>query len=271
MRSRRALPPIVVAVLVALAVPGRAGGWDSLTFPERQYVVGEVASARGQFFAGELEGAGPLDGRAYHAYLLTGSRNALFAMIDAPTIPPDAIDLGVVDVSEPIVAGDGYPYGVASLTFTVPDVPSGTYAIGFCDDPCIHSSIGWLATGRIRIVHTRYEGTILRRLDRRAIQISRLEVELRRAERAAERAGAPRPRFSPPIPLREPAPAPASSIVRVESPPEGASVTWWVAVLSCVLGLGAGVALGRRRSDRALAVPDTVPDDLDAREPSLRR
>jgi hypothetical protein len=48
------------------------------------------------------------------------------------------------------------------------------------------------------------------------------------------------------------------------------SVTWWIALLACVLGLGAGVAIGRRRSNGAFALPDTVPDDLDPREPALR-
>jgi hypothetical protein len=276
MRVRRALPFVVLFALFA-AAPARAGGWDALLFPKHVYIVGEVASVRSQFFAGELEGTGPLDGRTYYAYLLTRSRNELFGMIDAPTIPRGAIRLGAVSVSGPIVAGDGYPYGAASLSFRVPDVPSGTYPIGFCDDPCTHSTIGWLAWGWIRIVHTRFEGTLLERLDRAALETGRLRRDLRRSERTAEEAGAELIRTRAELrALRDGAPSAAtpmelrpSPVVRVAAMPE-TSVTWWIALLACVLGLGAGVAIGRRRSNGAFALPDTVPDDLDPREPALR-
>jgi hypothetical protein len=239
--------------------------------------VGEVASVRSQFFAGELEGSGPLDGRTYHAYLLPQSRDELFGMIDAPTVPSGAIRLGPVDVSGPIVAADGYPYAVASLSFAVPDVPSGTYAIGFCDDPCTYSTIGWLAWGRIRIVHTRYEGTLLRRLDRDVMQDYRRRIDLRRAERAAEEMreelGQVRDELrslrqgsieaTTPTELR-----PTTAVVRHAAAGES-SVTWWIALLGCALGLAAGVAIGRRRAP-AIVVPDTVPDDLVEREPAVR-
>lgn len=101
-------------------------------------------------------GAGPLDGRAYYAYLLPQSATqAGFGMIDAPTIPEGSIRLGVLVISAPFDPKryEGQ-YARASLTFTVPDVPTGDYAIGFCDDPCQHGYVGWLAWGSIRIVHT---------------------------------------------------------------------------------------------------------------------
>jgi hypothetical protein len=276
MRIRRLLPIAFLALLLP-AAPAEGGGWDSLNFPRRQYLVGEVASVRSRFFAGELEGSGPLDGRTYHAYLLTRSRGEMFGMIDAPTIPRGAVDLGAVGVSGPIVA-DGFRSGVASLSFTVPDVPSGTYAIGFCDVPCTYSTIGWLAWGQIRIVHTPYEGTLLHRLDRDLMHDYRVRMDLRRAERDVEglreeltdvrdelralRSGAVE--ATTPTELRSAAP-----VARTAGPSES-SVTWWIAALACVLGLLAGAAIGRRRREPAIVVPDTVPDDLVEREPAVR-
>jgi hypothetical protein len=278
MRVRRLLPIAFPALLLLPPASAGAGGWDSLDFPERQYLVGEVASVRSQFFAGALEGSGPLDGRTYHAYLLPRSRDELFGMIDAPTIPPGAIRLGALDVSGPVVAADGYPYAVAALSFTVPDVPSGTYAIGFCDDPCTYSTIGWLAWGRIRIVHTRYEGVLLRRLDRDLMQDYRLRTVARRAERASEEAAGELDRVraellalrqgtveaTTPMELR------VTTSATPNATPSESSVTWWIALLGCLLGLAAGVAIGRRRLSPRVVVPDTVPDDLDEREPAIR-
>jgi hypothetical protein len=277
MRVRRLLP-IAFLTLLLLAAPAEAGGWDSLDFPERQYLVGEVASVRSQFFAGELEGSGPLDGRTYHAYLLPQSRDELFGMIDAPTIPPGAVLLGSVDVSGPIVAADGYPYAVASLSFTVPDVPSGTYAIGFCDDPCTYSTIGWLAWGRIRIVHTRYEGALLHRLDRDVMQDYRRRLDLRRAERAAEETREELTRARDELralrlgSIRATTPTELRVTTTAAPPtaPGESSVTWWIALLTCALGLAVGVAIGRHRVVPAIVVPDTVPDDLDDRELTVR-
>jgi hypothetical protein len=277
MRVHRLLPIAFLALLL-LAAPAEAGGWDSLDFPERQYLVGQVASVRSQFFAGELEGSGPLDGRTYHAYLLSRSRDELFGMIDAPTIPPGAVLLGSVDVSGPIVAADGYPYAVASLSFTVPDVPSGTYAIGFCDDPCTYSTIGWLAWGRIRIVHTRYEGALLHRLDRDVMQDYRRRLDLRRAERAAEETREELTRVRDELRALRPGSIRATTptelrVTTTAAPlaaPRESSVTWWIALLTCVLGLTVGVTIRRRRLGPAIVVPDTVPDDLVEREPAVR-
>ena len=253
---------LLVLVLMLASAPARAGGWDALII-RGAHIVGDVVSIRSRFFAGELDESGPLDGRPYYAYLLAGSRDESFVMIDAPTIPKGAIRLGEVSVTGPVIAEDGYPYGVAQLTFPVPDVPSGTYAIGFCDDPCTYSTIGWLAWGRIRIVHTPFEGLLLQRLDRASKRMSRIEFERRRA---AERAGAELgelktlPRLSRPL-MPEPAFPPTIRVV--ESP--GASVTWWIAAIAALVGVGLGVALARLRAGPGIVVPDTVPDDLDQR------
>jgi hypothetical protein len=120
-------------------------------------LAGEVTTD--VFFAG-LEG--PARRPAYYAYLLPQrATQAGFGMIDPPTIPEGSIRLGTLGISAPLEPKryDGV-YARASLTFTVPDVATGDYAIGFCDDPCEHGYVGWLM-GSIRIVHTEQEGELL--------------------------------------------------------------------------------------------------------------
>ncbi|HZD17093.1 MAG TPA: hypothetical protein VE669_03020 [Actinomycetota bacterium] len=271
MHPRRILmPALTVAIALASATPAHAGGWDSLTFPRDHYLAGEVAFVSEEFFAGALKGTGSLDAGPYHAYLLPRTRDRGFGMIEPPNVPAGAIDLGLLSVSGPFVADDGYRYGRATLSFVVPDVPTGGYAIGFCDDPCTHSTIGWLAWGTITIVHTRYEAVLLRQLGRARNQASVLGRELRRSDHAiAElRADLARAdaRWAPPR-IAEPAFVGLGPAMDASPGVREASVTPWLVLLAAVLGLGAGAALGRRRrSGSTPLVLDTVPAEIDLRE-----
>ena len=271
MRARRPLGLALILGLVTLGpVPASAGGWDSLHFDEDHYVVGEVAVAKNLFFAGELEGAGPLDGRTYHAYLLPRRvTQSGFGTIDAPTIPEGSIRLGALEISGPFVP-DGYEgmYGRASLTFTVPEVPTGDYAIGFCDDPCEHDYVGWLAWGWIRIVHTEREGTLLAEIDHKDIEVSRTRYELRKTERALEGARAQLDETRSDLRLeRTNAVTPSERIVAVPIASRDRGLfgsVWWLALLAVVATFGGGFALGARRRVRdRVVVPDTVPEDLE--------
>lgn len=279
MHTRRILLPLLVTAVLAPAVPAGAGGWDSLVFREDQ-IVGEVATIRQRFFAGELQGTGPLDGGPYHAYLLPESRGGEFAAIEPPNVPNDAIRLGTLSVSGPVIDDDGYPYGVASLSFVVPDVPTGQYRIGFCDDPCVHSKVGWLASAFITIVHTRYESVLLRQAELEQRRVTALRRDVRLAERDAEEIRSTlaetraelrtleREQAGATTPSERASVAPVATATRA---PE-VSVTWWIALVSSLLGLVAGTALGRRsRAAQSPVVPDTVPENLEEREPALRR
>ena len=273
MRVRR---PIGLATILILAMlwPGTAsaGGWDALTFRHYELVGARVATTD-LFFAGELAGAGPLDGRAYYAYLLPRSATQSgFGMIDPPTIPEGSIRLGALEVSGPFVP-EGYEgmYGRASLTFTVPDVPTGDYAIGFCDDPCEHGNVGWLAWGSIRIVHTESEGKLLAALDLEEREAWKTRYELRRTERDMESLEAELDEVRADLRLeRMSADTPSERTVALPAaqPDEGGfGAGWWLALAGVAVGLGAGLALGvRRRRPRVDVVPDTVPNDLERLE-----
>jgi len=279
MRVRRCIPLAVLIPALLWSVPAHAGGWDSLNFRRDHYLVGSVASTVDLFFAGELEGSGPIDGRVYYAYLLprSASRSG-FGMIDPPAIPEGSTRLGALEISAPFEPKryDGL-YARASLTFTVPDVPTGDYAIGFCDDPCEHGYVGWLAWGSIRIVHTQQEGRLLAELDRLEGQGWKVRHALRRAEHRMEDVQTELDEALSDLRIeRVHAVTPSERIVTVPGAGRDgvtSDVAWWLVLFGVAVVFGTGVALGahRRRSPRAFVVPDTVPDDLFEHEPARNR
>ncbi len=280
MRLRLLVVPVLTAAITVLpSAPVNAGGWDSLNFPREHYLAGQVASVRSEFFAGALEGTGSLDGGPYYAYLLPERRDELFAMIEPPTIPEGAIRLGALQI-EGTVVHDGGRYGVASLTFTVPEVPTGRYPIGFCDDPCTHSTVGWLAWGSITVVHTQYEGALLGRIERLEQQHWSLKRDVRKAERKTQelratlgdvRATLQAARDADASSTEEPVSAPAAAL---PSTPRESPVTRWVALMAGALGIGVGAMLGRRRRQRSpvtVEVPRRPFRIEREREPELER
>jgi len=272
---RRTLSLLVLVGLITLAPASsaNAGGRDSLEFPDDRYLVGEVATTTQWFFAGELRGAGPLDGRLYHAYLLPRSGpEEGFGMITPPTIPAGAIDLGTLDIAGPLER-PGYkgPYGRATLTFTVPEVPTGQYSIGFCDDPCEHGYVGWLAWATITIVHTAEEGRLLASLGRMDRQAWKLRSDLRRAERASQDLQDEAAALGEDVRERTlSARAAGTRIAALEAvdTPAGESrplIPGWAAGMLAATVIAAAVIVRRPRSD-VFVVPNTVPDDLVERD-----
>jgi hypothetical protein len=250
MCRRLLIVPILATAFASLSsVTASAGGWDSLTFPRDHYLVGQVAHVRQQFFAGELEGTGALTEGPYYAYLLPQRGWRSFEMIEPPIIPAGSVRLGVLEIEGTIVR-DGYRYGIASLEFMVPDVPWGRHSIGFCDDPCTHSTVGWLAFGAITIVHTAFEAALLGRIDGQRTTRWTLRNEARKAVRTSNSLRATLGRTQ--AALREARPATESAVggsipVPVPAGPErGGPTLWWPALPAALFGVAAGVLIGRR-------------------------
>lgn len=257
---------LATAITCLSFVPSHAGGWDSLTFPRDHYLVGQVADVRDEFFAGDLDGTGDVTAGPYFAYLLP-KRGPSFATIEPPTIPTGSISLGALRIDEPTVR-DGWRYAIGSLTFTVPDVPSGRYTIAFCDDPCVHSTVGFLAFGWITIVHTSYEASLIARIERQRTIRWTLKNERRHVIRASNalrvtlgrtQASLSAARHAVAPPAEEP--IPASVPTRPES--EASALRW--PALAAAFGIAVGVVLGRRPRRRTKARGAISSDDVAVR------
>jgi hypothetical protein len=241
-----------------------AGGWDSLSFPREHYLVGEDATTSDAFFVGDMK---PADAAVYHAYLLPRSAtDGGFGMIVPPTVPAGAIDLGILEVSEPFEHEQyGGRYARATLAFSVPDVPTGDYAIGFCDDPCVHGTVGYLAWGSIRIVHTEAEGALLAAADRDAASIYRLRHDVNHAERELLRLEDDLREKTAALRLeRVDATTPSERVIVVGSPADRRSDVgrWATLAVVGIVAVGAGVVLGRASRRPKFSVPDTIPVDV---------
>ena len=239
MRIGRVLPPLLAAVVMLVeASPARAGG--SWLEPDRRaYAAGDVATLRGAFsMRGSLEGR--LSDGPYVAYLLEGGQ-----WIERGRIPAGAIRLGELR----IVRADDRHQTHAVVTFEIPNVSTGWYSVGYCNDPCTVDGIGDLVGGdRFVIAPTRVEGLAIVRIDRLAMRVAnvrhdvvaRTRDERERLERALEAANGALDLAEARISqiqaeLVRAAPSLGGSAGRPLARPS--SVTWWIALLACIAPL----------------------------------
>jgi hypothetical protein len=171
MRRTAALVGLTFALIALLPAGGSAGGADWFEFDRPYYSPGDSAVARTRVWFASEERARTVTERPFAAYLLAGDR-----WLRPPGVPPAAIPLGTVTFSLP----DGTT-ALATLEFTVPNVPTGDWNVGVCNVPCTAAMIGSLAGSSIRIASSAEMATMLRLQDR-------LEAGLRRAKRSAHRA-----------------------------------------------------------------------------------
>ncbi|MPZ71410.1 MAG: hypothetical protein GEU71_18085, partial [Actinobacteria bacterium] len=121
---RRALCGLTIAIGSILLTPGPAvagGSW--MDWEATAYAPGQVANGHGTFSHGCCNRGTEKDG-PYFAYLVRAHHGEI------PPLPKDAINL------EPLPNVQGEPPWDVTLSFTVPDVPSGAYNVLLCNDPC---------------------------------------------------------------------------------------------------------------------------------------
>jgi hypothetical protein len=183
-RSAAALS--IVAVLTLVLTPPAVAGGSWLIPPEDAYVVGDPAAARTTFGSGQLEGK--VSDGPFVVYLVPANR---WIPRNGGTTPTWAIPLGELRIAE------GNNYGmVASISFTVPDVPAGSYSLDYCNVPCTIDGIGDLAgAGSFAIGATLAEAHFsaavdklerkVQSLERRTRQVPELRAQLDDADRQA--------------------------------------------------------------------------------------
>jgi hypothetical protein len=175
MRARWLVPTVLVAGILGAGGPAAAGGsW--LETDEQYYPPGSQATAKGTFGPGAYRGR--VSDGPYYAYLVPG-----FRWFEKPGPVPDyAVPLGPITIRR---ATGNYCCWVASLTFTVPDLPPGRYSIDYCNDHCTVNGIGDLLGGSFWVADTQDEARLMARIDRleaKAESLKRIKRDLREAE-----------------------------------------------------------------------------------------
>jgi hypothetical protein len=170
MRRTAVLIGLAFGSIALLPAGATAGGADWFEFRRPYYAPGDTGVARTRvWFASEERAHGVTHARVV-AYLLPENR-----WLEPPGVPKAAIPLGPVTFSAP---EDNT--ALATLEFTVPQVPSGDWNVSVCNVPCTDEMIGYLYGGSMRIATSPEMATIMRLRDR-------LEAGLRQAERGSRR------------------------------------------------------------------------------------
>jgi hypothetical protein len=187
MRRSRWLMAMVVGAL--LSVPGRAHA-NGGAFIEVQgtsgpgggthFMPGDRATARAYVFVPKSK-QHLLERGPFHLYLLPDG-----AWIREGRPAPDrAIRLGAFSIER-----ERRETFELELEFTVPEVASGFYSLGVCNDSCTLSGLREPLSGQLSVVATEREAELLTTQYELETKIWRLRRDVRRAERRLEGATA---------------------------------------------------------------------------------
>jgi hypothetical protein len=143
----------VASVAVVTAGPAFAGG-SNWHFEHESYEPGETAHGVAAIAWEHNSQLGTPDDGPFYVYLIDATRTVEHSW--RPTA--DAIRVGVIETTEgPVEEQPGMwvgPHG-AKVSFTVPDLPDGKYAVLHCNDPCTTSladiTDGFLTIGPVVI------------------------------------------------------------------------------------------------------------------------
>jgi len=116
-----------------------------------------------------------LDRGPFYAYLVPGNGRPI---VEGRPLPAGTIRLGTFDI-EP-ARNDEIELSVA---FTIPDVPSGSYGVQLCNDPCTVAGFREPQTGSLTVAATQTEANLMRERDRLSAEIYGLKRRLKKADR----------------------------------------------------------------------------------------
>jgi hypothetical protein len=253
MRGRWLVAWVLAAATVMAGGPATAGG--SWFTPEDPYQgIGATILIRETFGSGAYEGS--VSDGPYFAYLIGANQR-----FDRPgAVPPAAVPLGPITIRP---ATGNYCCWIASLRFTVPQVPTGQYLVTYCNDPCTVDGLGDLEGTSFWIGETADDARISARLHELDLkreaarrQISRLEEKLTDERVSGDELRAHVQEME--VRLKRLRTALAAERADAVPTQERPVPPWAVMMGVLVLLLGTGL---RRRLGR-LAVPDVVPDEL---------
>jgi chaperonin cofactor prefoldin len=173
-RSTRVLALFTFGLAVAPAGIASAGG-SFLVPPEKTHLVGDRVRAGTPFGGGSYEGK--VSDGPFTVYLVPDGRRV---PRNGGSVPAWAVPLGELQIMRT-------PGLVASISFTVPDVPAGSYNLDYCNVPCTIDGVGDLtgAGWPFAVGATLVEARLGARVDKLELDIERLEHRADRAQRLA--------------------------------------------------------------------------------------
>jgi hypothetical protein len=178
MRGRRRflVTAIAGALLFVAPTDAIANGGSYLEFDRTHYLPGDagVATTYVSVPRGKI---GLFDRGPFYLFAVPEGM-----LREGRPIPASAIRVGTFTVEKE--KGSSYEL---RAEFTAPEITSGSYFMGLCDDPCTTAGFREPLFGSISIVATRREGELLTQLGTLRGKLFGVRREARRAERRLER------------------------------------------------------------------------------------
>jgi hypothetical protein len=178
MRGRRRFLATALAGGLLLATPtgAAANGGSYVEFDRTHYLPGEAGVATA-YVSVPRKKTGLFDRGPFYLFAVPEGM-----LRQGRPIPDGAIRLGTFTVEKE----KGSTYELRA-EFTAPQLDSGYYFMGLCNDPCTIAGFGEPLYGSVSIVATRLEGKLLSQNERLRIRLLGERGEARRAERRLEK------------------------------------------------------------------------------------
>jgi hypothetical protein len=178
MRGRRRflVTAIAGALLFVAPTDAIANGGSYLEFDRTHYLPGDAGVAT-TYVSVPRGKTGLFDRGPFYLFAVPEGM-----LREGRPIPASAIRLGTFTVEKE--KGPSYEL---RAEFTAPEITSGSYFMGLCDDPCTTAGFREPLFGSISIVATRREGELLTQLGTLQGKLCGVKLEARRAGRRLEK------------------------------------------------------------------------------------
>ena len=178
MRGRRKFLVTAIAGALLLVAPTAAiaNGGSYLEFDQTHYLPGDAGVAT-TYVSVPRGKVGLFDRGPFYLFAVPEGM-----LREGRPIPASAIRVGTFTVEKE--KGSSYEL---RAEFTAPEITSGFYFMGLCDDPCTTAGFREPLFGSISIVATRREGELLTQLGTLRGKLFGVKLEARRAGRRLER------------------------------------------------------------------------------------
>jgi hypothetical protein len=180
MRGRRRFLATTLAGALLLVTPAdaTANGGAYLEFDQTHYLPGDAGVAT-TYVSVPRKKVHLFDRGPFYLFAVPNG----MSLVEGQPIPSGSIRLGTFTVEEEKNAS----YELRA-EFTAPQIESGYYSMGLCNDPCTIAGFREPLSGSVSVVATRREAELLTQTERLRNKLFGVRREARRAERRLEAA-----------------------------------------------------------------------------------